>query len=402
MLDGMLTARGVGTGLDALDAVLGGLYWGDNVVWQLDSAPVEPFYAAIAGRREDFESRTYIALSDAAVPPTGSGLDVLRAGPGSELPRAADLLREVGRVSSPRGRRLLLFDSLDEMVSIWGVAAAQGFFARCCPMLLDAGAIAYWSMSAHGPQALRDTVASVTQCILRVDERNLRVTKAEGRPRGVRGSVLHWYLENGRPVMEAADVIARVAASLRTVRRSRSLSQHELAGLAGVTASAISQAERAERGLSLATLARLSSALGITVDDLLHGEEPEPYRIGRRGAERTSGGPSTLPLLSDSAGLRIDLVQLQPREAGGPHDVAPSEAGQPGAPAPMAGSRGIVAVAAGLVQVLVAGQAPAVRAGEVLVADADRVAGWRNIGRAGATLFWIVVVPPTGAGARFR
>ena len=38
----------VSTGLDALDAVLGGLYWGDNVVWQLDGAPVEPFYRAIA------------------------------------------------------------------------------------------------------------------------------------------------------------------------------------------------------------------------------------------------------------------------------------------------------------------------------------------------------------------
>jgi hypothetical protein len=39
----------VSTGLDALDDVLGGRYWGDNVVWELDGAPVDAFYCAIAG-----------------------------------------------------------------------------------------------------------------------------------------------------------------------------------------------------------------------------------------------------------------------------------------------------------------------------------------------------------------
>jgi hypothetical protein len=46
--------------LDGLDHVLGGLYWGDNVVWQLESVAVEPFYNAIARRSEDFETRTFI------------------------------------------------------------------------------------------------------------------------------------------------------------------------------------------------------------------------------------------------------------------------------------------------------------------------------------------------------
>ena len=52
---------------------------------------------------------------------------------------------------------------------------------------------------------------------------------------------------------------------------------------------------------------------------------------------------------------------------------------------------GIVAVASGLVQVKVAGQTPAVRHGEVLVADSERIEGWRNLGQAEAVLFWIVV-----------
>jgi transcriptional regulator with XRE-family HTH domain len=270
---------------------------------------------------------------------------------------------------------------LDSMIQAWGARTTGGFFARCCPLLLDVGAIAYWSMSSRAtPLTVRETVQSVTQVILRIDERSIRVAKAEARADGVRGSVLHWHIQGGRPVLELADIMARVAASLRAIRRARELSQHDLAELAGVTASAISQAERAERGLSLATLARLSSALGLTIDDLLHGEDPEIYRIGRRSDDPQGGSEPTITLLGDATSkLRIDLVHLKAREASGPAD-------QPT-------GIGIVAVAAGLFQVQIAGGTPAVRSGEVLVADSDRVEGWRNIGQTDAVLFWIVVSP---------
>src|ERR1039457_2683273 len=56
----------VSTGIDALDAVLGGLYWGDNVVWQLDAAPVEPFYGAIAALSETFDTGACSARASAA------------------------------------------------------------------------------------------------------------------------------------------------------------------------------------------------------------------------------------------------------------------------------------------------------------------------------------------------
>jgi transcriptional regulator with XRE-family HTH domain len=371
----------VSTGLDALDAVLGGLYWGDNVVWQLDAAPVEPFYSAIACMSEAFETRTFVSMGSAVDAFDVSGLAVIGAGPGSDLAQPADLLREIHRISHPRGRRLLLFESLDSMVRAWGASNTRGFFARCCPMLLEVGAIAYWSMSARDtPSTVRDTVEAVTQCVLRVDERSVRVAKAEGRDEGVRGSVLHWHKEEGRPVLAPAELVGRVAASLRAVRRARELSQHDLAGLAGVTASAISQAERAERGLSLATLVRLSSALGVTIDDLLRGEDPDVYRIGRRTEDPQRGPEHTMTLLgSADSDLRVDLVHLDAREAGAPTG---SQKGT-----------GIVAVASGLVQVQVAGQTPAVRHGEVLVADSERVQGWRNLGQTETMLFWIVVSP---------
>ena len=70
------------------------------------------------------------------------------------------------------------------MARAWGADATRAFFSRCCPFLLEVGAIAYWSMSARTSlPAVRDTVESVTQCVLRVDERSVRVVKAEGRAR---------------------------------------------------------------------------------------------------------------------------------------------------------------------------------------------------------------------------
>ena len=271
------------------------------------------------------------------------------------------------------------------MVHGWGVSATREFFARCCPLLLEVGAIAYWTMSVRDtPPAVQDTAEAVTQCVIRVDDRSVRVAKAEGRDDAVRGSVLHWHVEDGRPLLAPPEIVDRVAASLRAVRRARKLSQHDLGDLAGVTASAISQVERAERGLSLATLVRLSGALGVTIDDLLRGEDPGAYRIGRRVEDPARGIEHAITLLA-GADPRIDLVHLGARESGTPAKA------QPGT--------GIVAVATGLVQVQVGGQTPALRHGEVLVANSERIEGWRNLGLTEALLFWIVTAPPARPAA---
>jgi XRE family transcriptional regulator, regulator of sulfur utilization len=376
------------TGLEALDAVLGGLYWGDNVVWQLDGAPAEPFYRPIANVAGVFDSKTAITLGRSIDRYATGGLSVIDAGPRSELAQPADLLREIQRLCHPRGRRLLLFDTLDTMVHAWGVNATREFFARCCPLLLEVGAVAYWAMRAREtPPPVRDTVEAVTQCVLRVDERSVRVAKAEGRDDAVRGTVLHWHEEHGLAVLAPAEIAGRVAASLRAVRGSRHLSQHDLGELAGVTASAISQVERAERGLSLATLVRLSSALGLTIDDLLRGEDPGAYRVGRRPDDPLRGLEQSFTLLGgDNSDLRIDFIHLGPRESGAPSDSPPGT--------------GIVAVASGFVQIEIAGQTPAIRHGEVLVADSEQVEAWRNLGQAEAALFWIVALP--ARAAQFR
>jgi transcriptional regulator with XRE-family HTH domain len=367
----------VSTGLAPLDAVLGGLYWGDNVVWRLDGTPVEPFYRAIAGQTRVFEAKVVISLGDAVNTYGVPGLAVVDAAPSGELVPPAELLHVIRRLCRRAGRRLLLFESVDTMVRSWGPADTRGFVTHCCPFLLEAGAIAYWCMSARDTSAvLRDAVVATAQCVLRVDERSVQVLKADGRRDDVIGTVLHWHDENGQPVLAPPEPVDRVAASLRAIRHARKLSQHDLGDMAGVTASAISQVERAERGLSLATFVRLSTALGVTIDDLLHGEDPG-YRIGRRHEDPRHGIDHTLRLFEDAdTSLRIDLVHLEPRGTGGPP------------PGPR--GTGIVAVGSGLVQVKVGDHTPTIRHGEVLIADSERIHQWCNLGQAEAVAFWIV------------
>ena len=88
-------------------------------------------------------------------------------------------------------RTILVFDPLDAMAERWGAEIARRFFVRCCPMLLEIGAIAYWSIGGSDAlAALRREVEQVTQCVLVVDDHRVRIAKADGRPPGVEGSVL--------------------------------------------------------------------------------------------------------------------------------------------------------------------------------------------------------------------
>lgn len=373
--------RRVSTGVPTLDHVLGGLYWGDNVVWELDGASAEPFYRAILRLEHAFDASSWVAVSaeQSQLVADFAQLEIVGASPGGASVEPGDLLREIRRRCDAGKRNLLLFESLDGMVHAWGPELTRGFFARCCPLLLEAGAVAYWSMDLRTmPATILATVEAVTQCVLRLDRHSVRVAKAEGRDPSVRGAMLHWHSSADGPVVSEAEVSGRVATSLRALRRSRKISQRELAQMAGVTASAISQAERAERGLSLSTLVRLSSTLELTLDDLLHGADPSAYRIGRRLGDPRRGPERAITLLGGiTSDVRIDLVHLAGRAAGAPMQRQDGE--------------GIVAVSCGLVQVRVGDQTPTIRDGEVLLADSARINGWRNLGDREAVLFWIVI-----------
>jgi hypothetical protein len=75
---------------------------------------------------------------------------------------------------------------------------ASGFFGHCCPMLLDLGAIAYWSMPGASPyRTMHREIEQITQCIIVVGEGRLRISKAEGRPPGAQGQLFRYSVKDG-------------------------------------------------------------------------------------------------------------------------------------------------------------------------------------------------------------
>jgi transcriptional regulator with XRE-family HTH domain len=369
------------TGIPALDAALDGLYWGDNVVWEAeDTAAVEPFYAALADQRGAYDLAAYVSLNrspddvQAAYP----GFEVIDARPGRPHGRPAPLLQAIYDRCDRAVRGLLLFDPLDAMARRWGTETARTFFVRCCPHLLEVGAIAYWSVG-HGAALaqLRREVAEVTQCVFALSDGRVRIAKAEARGPGVEGSVFRSGVKDGRPVLEAAPAAARLGTALRAVRTQRHLSQSDLARLLGISPSAVSQAERGRRGLSLETLLDACTKLDLTLDELLRGDVNPGYRLARRHdpRRRTDGRP--LALIDDRrAGLRAYLITLTPRGQATPHLT----------------HKGVelVAVVSGLVQVMLDSGRPVLRRGETLLAERSAVLGWRNLGESEATFFWIL------------
>jgi transcriptional regulator with XRE-family HTH domain len=379
MVDDLETAS---TGVAELDHALGGLYWGDNVVWEIEeSASVDPFVRAIAARAaEDYDYAAYVTVTREPddVRERHPELEVIDARPGTPLGQPAPLLGEIRRRCSGADRDLLVFDPLQAMGTEWGSEMALRFFTRGCPMLLELGAIAYWSfVPSEVGQSVRREIEEVTQCVVIVGDGRVRIAKAEGRPFGVQGSVFRYRADGDAPQLEPAPAAARLGSALRAIRVQRHLSQSELARLAGVSPSAVSQAERGQRGLSLETLLDLTARLGITLDELLRGEVAPGYRLARRHDPQRTADGKPLPLLDDpETGLRAYLLRLPPK--------ATSELGF--------AHKGIemITVGAGLVQVVLETGRPVLRQGEALLAERSGISSCRNIGDREALVFWVL------------
>ena len=371
-----------GTGVAELDRALDGLYWGDNVVWVWEGS--EPhqqlFYDAIAQRRDDFGAAGYVVVSSdpAEITARWPWIEILDARADSPATSPRQLLEAVHRFCSRAPRPLMLFDSLAPLADRWGMRIASGFFGHCCPMLLDLGAIAYWSVPGASPyRTMHREIEQITQCIIVVGEGRLRISKAEGRPPGAQGQMFRYSVKDGGLQLQPTQAAARVGAALRAYRLRRDLSQSDLARLAGVSPSAISQVERGERGLSLETLITLSGRLNVTLDELLGGEVTPDYRIGRRHGLGAAPAGSILPLLDDSeAGMRAYLVSL-PRAA------------TVEAPFAHKGAE-LVGVVSGLIQVLLSSGRPVLRRGETLLASRRGIDGWRNMGEGDAQCLWVL------------
>ena len=107
------------------------------------------------------------------------------------------------------------------------------------------------------------------------------------------------------------DIHDRLAASLKSARKSKGLSLDGVAKLSGVSRSMVSQIERGESSPTVATLWNLTQALQVDFAGLLEGKTAPGIEVIRAEQAPTIDGRGQ--------GVRIRI--LSPAEAAGEHEV---------------------------------------------------------------------------------
>lgn len=361
------------SGVPSLDDLLGdGLVAGDNVVLLADDADLGARFALAFAAAEPHRTAwaTFGAVPDAA-----SDIEVLAIDPAALADDVEEVVRTIIRAAATRPR--LVIDGLDAVQTRCGADAAVELYRRCCPRLFDLGAVACWPVARDSVGAVVATkIGRVAQVVLEVRRDAIRVAKAEGRSSGLQGILAELDPDgpDGRPVVGRDLVAGRLGEGLKRVRRERSLTQRQLADLAGVTPAAISQAESGRRGLSLETLVPLCDALGTGLDDLLGTARSRRHVLARRDGRPVHDGSVAL-LDAPGEGRAVYRIELEPAAVGRP-------------PFAHKGPE-LVLVARGLVLVDLGDDTPVMRTGDALRVVAEPIGSWTNLGTEVAELFWL-------------
>jgi XRE family transcriptional regulator, regulator of sulfur utilization len=173
--------------------------------------------------------------------------------------------------------------------------------------------------------------------------------------------------------MEDDDLPARLRTQLKGERQRRGLSLEALAAASGVSRSMISDVERGARMPTVLVLARLATALGVTVARLLGEDRPERV-IVRRAADQpaiTDAGGWERRILSPTLpGVEFEFIRTS----------IPAGVVLGSFTAHAAGSREYIAVETGDLAVTVDGVEHRLTAGDALYYAGDAVHAFANPG----------------------
>jgi transcriptional regulator with XRE-family HTH domain len=366
------------TGISMIDTAFGGLITGDNVVWITDEPPLyqalaRAFVAATTPARE----RVVYVDFGGKVLPEAVNIERIDATARSPFSRPGPLADEIERRVHEVQPACLVLDQLGRVGRRWRDGEPSRFFGRVCPTMLQAGVTAYWGVDTSLGRPFAEDVRQITQCMVDVRGGRMRVLKAEGRPRALEGITHRLVLDKDGITVSPGPAGGRLARGLIAIREQLGLTQQDLAALADVTPSAISQAEAGARGLSLDTVVGIADRLELPVDRILGTTSARSYRLARHDRSRRIAGGNVVALASDSTvGLRAYLLSLGELEQG----VPPFE------------HRGVMLFAPlqGVMQVDLDDDRPVLRKGDVLIVETASVKAWRNLRRDPVLCHWVV------------
>jgi transcriptional regulator with XRE-family HTH domain len=178
-----------------------------------------------------------------------------------------------------------------------------------------------------------------------------------------------------------------LAKNLLSLRVKRGFTQGQLARIAGIPRSTLTHLESGEGNPSLQTLAKVSAALQVGIEEILSRPRAECKHIKSSEVPRVkrSGGTVTLlKLLPDPIpGMEIDRMELDEgaRVGGVPH---------------VANSKEYFVCIKGKVQISVPGAWYELVEGDVLAFPGDQAHSYRNVGKGMAVGMSVVAIAPLG------
>ena len=190
-------------------------------------------------------------------------------------------------------------------------------------------------------------------------------------------------MENMLSIIED-DVSRRTGHAVKQQRMAAGLSLRTLATRSGISASMISDIERGAKSPTVATIARLAEALGVSAASLVEGGSGATPRIRvlRHGEAASGDTPTPWTSLGPAlSGSRIDFVRYR---------IAPSTALGPSA-AHAPGTIEHVHVAAGTIRVTVGDETADLSAGDSCSCRTDVPHGVENPDPATEALIYLVL-----------
>lgn len=165
--------------------------------------------------------------------------------------------------------------------------------------------------------------------------------------------------KNDGIVNAKGDPLARLGAAVRTLRRLRELTVQDLAEAVGVDKAHISRIERGQKTPSIATMARLASALGVSIGHLM-GET-----LDRSDVRVTRGlDQAGQPLVGDEPSVHQFVPLLHGRSVGAFESFIVYPGNQPGTMEATHDGQEMVYVLTGTVDLLFPGHTERLQTGD--------------------------------------
>lgn len=187
-------------------------------------------------------------------------------------------------------------------------------------------------------------------------------------------------------VAEAGAKVSSLGTKLRDLRRSRGMKMKDVAAASELTESFISQVERDSVNPSVASLLRITAALGVHIADLFDRPVAANGRVVRR-SERSRlfypGFATWDGLLSPNLQGKLQVTWGETDPGGSSGDEFYTHPGD----------EECIVVIKGTLEVWVGDERHVLRAGDAITFESRTPHRWKNIGRGRMTAVWIVTPP---------